>query len=49
MINYNFSIEKRYDRYKLYTSPTLLTLYGKHPHAICFFKKVFNKIFRGDL
>lgn len=39
MINYNFSIEKRYDWYKLYTSPTLLTLYGKHPHAICFSKK----------
>ena len=43
MINYNFSIEKRYDWYKLYTSPTLLTLYGKHPHAICFSKKSLIK------
>lgn len=43
MINYNFTIEKRYDWYKLYTSPTLLTLYGKHPHAICFSKKSLIK------
>ena len=43
MINYNFSIEKRYDWYKLYTSPTLLALYGKHPHAICFSKKSLIK------
>ena len=43
MINYNFTIEKRYDWYKLYTSPTLLTLYGKHPHAICFSKKALIK------
>ena len=43
MINYNFSIEKRYDWYKLYTSPTLLALYGKHSHAICFSKKSLIK------
>lgn len=43
MINYNFTIEKRYDWYKLYTSPTLLTLYGKHPHVICFSKKSLIK------
>lgn len=43
MINYNFYIEKRYDWYKLYISPTLLTLYGKHPHAICFSKKSLIK------
>lgn len=43
MINYNFTIEKRYDWYKLYTSPTLLTLYRKHPHAICFSKKSLIK------
>ena len=43
MINYNFTISRRYDWYKLYTSPTLLTLYGKHPHAICFSKKSLIK------
>ena len=43
MINYNFTISKRYDWLKLYTSPTLMFLYGKHPHAICFSKKSLIK------
>ena len=43
MINYNFTISRRYDLLKLYTSPTLMFLYGKHPHAICFSKKSLIK------
>ena len=43
MINYNFTISRRYDWLKLYTSPTLMFLYGKHPHAICFSKKSLIK------
>lgn len=43
MINYNFIISRRYDWLKLYTSPTLMFLYGKHPHAICFSKKSLIK------
>ena len=43
MINYNFTISRRYDWLKLYTSPTLMFLYGKHLHAICFSKKSLIK------
>lgn len=43
MINYNFTISRRYDWLKLYTSPTLMFLYGKYPHAICFSKKSLIK------
>ena len=43
MINYNFTISRRYDWLKLYTSPTLMFLYGKHPHVICFSKKSLIK------
>lgn len=43
MINYNFTISRRYDWLKLYTSPTLMFLYGKHSHAICFSKKSLIK------
>lgn len=43
MINYNFTISRQYDWLKLYTSPTLMFLYGKHPHAICFSKKSLIK------
>ena len=43
MINYNFTISRRYDWLKLYTSPKLMFLYGKHPHAICFSKKSLIK------
>ena len=43
MINYNFTISRRYDWLKLYTSSTLMFLYGKHPHAICFSKKSLIK------
>lgn len=43
MINYNFTISIRYDWLKLYTSPTLMFLYRKYPHAICFSKKSLIK------
>lgn len=46
MINYNFTISRRYDWLKLYTSPTLMFLYGKHPQALCWSKSHYLKILK---
>lgn len=46
MINYNFTISRRYDWLKLYTSPTLMFLYGKHPQALCWSKSHYLKVLK---
>ena len=46
MINYNFTISRRYDWLKLYTSPTLMFLYGKHPQALCCSKSHYLKVLK---
>ena len=46
MINYNFTISRRYDWLKLYTSPTLMFLYGKHPQALCWSKSYYLKVLK---
>ena len=46
MINYNFTISRRYDWLKLYTSPTLMFLYSKHPQALCWSKSHYLKVLK---
>lgn len=46
MINYNFTISRRYDWLKLYTSPTLMFLYGQHPQALCWSKSHYLKVLK---
>lgn len=46
MINYNFTISRRYDWLKLYTNPTLMFLYGKHPQALCWSKSHYLKVLK---
>lgn len=46
MIDYNFTISRRYDWLKLYTSPTLMFLYGKHPQALCWSKSHYLKVLK---
>ena len=46
MINYNFTISRRYGWLKLYTSPTLMFLYGKHPQALCWSKSHYLKVLK---
>lgn len=46
MINYNFTISRRYDWLKLYTSPTLMFLYGKHPQALYWNKSHYLKVLK---
>ena len=46
MINYNFTISRRYDWLKLYTSPTLMFLYGKHPQVLCWSKSHYLKVLK---